>query len=45
MEELKRLAEVRDEAAKVLLSELRADARIAEFMRDYWANRNAGSEQ
>jgi len=36
VEELKRLAEARDKAAKVLLDELRADAEIAENMRSYW---------
>ena len=44
MEELKRLAEARDKAARALLIELRRDAKIAECMRDYWTNRNAGSE-
>lgn len=45
MEELKRLAEARDKAAERLLTELRADAKIAEYMRDYWKELNAGSER
>jgi len=44
MEELERLARIRDEAADVLLAEIRVDARIAEHIRDQWANQNAGSE-
>ena len=52
MEDLKRLAQVRDNAAMDLLLTLRmvdTDARIAdhiaaENLKSYWANQNAGSE-
>lgn len=44
MEELMRLSQVRDEAEKEFLRCLWADAKIAEFMRDYWKHQQSGAE-
>lgn len=45
MEELKELAQKRDEAAVELLRCLREYAAIADNMKDYWKHQQCGAEQ